>query len=140
MKPSPGASRESGVVVARIRGKGRGLMAGRRFGKDEVVMSNPVLVIPAEDWQALQETILADYCFIWHDHGEDAALALGLGSLLNHSYWPNVICQKRLRERVLEFVALHDIEEGEEITLNYHGDPGSREELHFEVKDRGVSK
>ncbi len=133
--PSGAAGEAAALVVARIPGKGRGLIAGRRFVKDQVVMRNPVLLIPRGDWELLQETVLMDYCFIWHDEPEDGAVALGLGSLLNHSYSPNVISQKRLRERVIEFIALHDIEEGEEVTLNYHGDPDSTEPLHFKVKD-----
>ena len=131
---APSAVAGDALVVARIPGKGRGLIAGRSFQEDEVIMRNPVLVIPPDDWDLVQATILVDYCFIWHDDSEDAAVALGLGSLLNHSYSPNVISQKRLRDRVIEFIALRDIEEGEEVTLNYHGEPDSREALHFKVR------
>jgi SET domain-containing protein len=118
-----------------LRGKGRGVIAGRRFGKDELIERDPVIVIPPEEWVLLQETVLADYCFFWREGADDVAVALGHGSLLNHSYSPNAISVRHLRQRVIDFVALRDIEEGEEITLNYHGDPESQDPVSFDVKD-----
>ena len=60
------------------------------------------------------------------------AVALGYGSLYNHSYTPNAHyvdvdqCRKR-------FVALRDIEAGEEITINYNAVPDDRSDVGFEV-------
>lgn len=123
------------LQVRSIRAKGRGVIAGRRFAKDELIERDSVIVVPPEDWALLQETVLSEYCFFWHDGAEDVAVALGHGSLLNHSYSPNAICVKQLRKRAIDFVALRDIERGEEITINYHGDPEAQDPVGFEVRD-----
>ncbi len=121
--------------VRSIPAKGRGIIAGRRFSEGELIERDPVIVVPAEDWALVQDTVISEFCFAWHDRSDDVAVALGHCSLLNHSYSPNAISVKHVRKRVIDFVALCDIEEGEEITLNYHGDPESREPLSFDVRD-----
>ncbi|MGH9224742.1 MAG: SET domain-containing protein-lysine N-methyltransferase, partial [Acidimicrobiales bacterium] len=74
------------------------------------------------------------YCFSWRDGTDDTAVALGVCSLLNHSYTPNVYSQRHLRERVLEFLALRDIAEGEELTMNYNGEPDNQTPMQFTVR------
>lgn len=120
--------------VVSVRGKGRGVVAARRFAEREVVERDPVLVIPAGDWPHLQQTVVSKYCFLWHEGRDEAAVALGYGSLFNHAYTPNVMAQIHLRERVIEFVAVRDIAEGEEITLNYNGDPDATGPVGFRVR------
>ena len=121
-------------MVVSIRGKGRGVRAGRRLEEGEILERAHVVVIPSDDWLRVQETILANYCFEWREGSGDVAVALGKASFLNHSYSPNVFSRKRLRERVIEFVALRDIERGEEVTHNYNGEPSSREPVDFKVR------
>ena len=123
------------VRVARIAGKGRGVVADRRLAEGDVIDRAPVIVIPASDWPLIQETVVSRFCFCWRDGADDTAVALGIGSLMNHSYSPNAFSQRRIRERVMEFIALRDIEEGEEITLNYNGDPEGRDPVGFTVRD-----
>lgn len=119
--------------VVSVAGKGRGVVAARRFAEREVVERDPVLVIPAGDWPHLQRTVVSKYCFLWHEGRDEAAVALGYGSLFNHAYTPNVKAQIHLRERVIEFVAVRDIAEGEEITLNYNGEPDATGPVGFRV-------
>ena len=132
---SSGATGPFGPLRVRtIRGKGRGIIAGRRFAEGEVIERNPVIVIPDHEWALVGESVLSAFCFSWGNGAEDTAIALGHGSLLNHSYQPNVFAQLRIRQRQIEFVALRDIEEGEEITLNYNGDPDNTDEVGFPVR------
>lgn len=119
--------------VVPVRGKGRGLVAGRRFVRGEVVDAAPVVVIPAREWELIQSTVVGRFCFGWNDDTGSVAVALSRVSLLNHSYTPNVAAEKHLRRRVIVFVALRDIEPGEELTLNYNGDPRSRASVGFAV-------
>jgi uncharacterized protein len=123
----------SDLLVRTVRGKGRGLFAGRRFLEDEVIERAPVIIVPNEQFDFLAETVVSSYCFSWGKN-DDAAIPLGLCSLLNHSYTPNAYAQLRVRDRVIEFLALRQIEEGEEITLNYNGDPDNRTPLDFPVR------
>lgn len=120
--------------MASVRGKGRGLIAARRIPAGEVIERAPVMVAPGEQWPSLVETVFARYCFSWRDGTDDTALALGLCSLINHSYSPNVYSQRHVRERVIEFIALWDIEEGDELTMNYNGEPDDQAPVAFTVR------
>ena len=62
----------------------------------------------------------------------EAALALGYGSLYNHSYRPNARYVD-LGDRTKLFTAIWDIAAGEEITVNYNGEPGDETPVGFEV-------
>ena len=121
--------------VARVPGKGRGVLAGRTFGEGEVVDAAPVVVVPAAQWAHLGRTTMRHYCFLWDDDAGSVAVALGRASLFNHSYTPNVQTEKRVRDKVIVFTALRDIDAGEELTINYNGDADCRDPVGFEVRD-----
>lgn len=124
------------VEVKRIRGKGRGVFARRAIGKGEVFEICPVLILPAGSLED-DETGLTNYVFEW---GKDRlALAMGYGSLYNHSYQPNARYDDVRQGKA--FSALREIEQGEEITVNYNGDPGDNTEVWFDlVKEAGISR
>ena len=46
-------------------------------------------------------------------------MPLGLGMLYNHSAAPNAVALRHLEQALVEFVALRDIQAGEEITHRY---------------------
>ena len=121
------------LQIRSVRGKGRGIFAGRRFAAEELLERAPVLVIPNEEWDLVGASVVASYCFTW-GKADDAAIPLGRASLFNHSYTPNAYAQIHLRDKVIEFLALRDIEAGEEITLNYNGDPDNGTEMSFQVR------
>ncbi|MDJ0340705.1 SET domain-containing protein-lysine N-methyltransferase [Streptomyces sp. H10-C2] len=58
-----------------------------------------------------------------------AAIALGYGSLYNHSALPRARYHKNFPAGVVEFVAAHDIAAGCEITVDYTD--GGTNELWF---------
>ena len=121
------------VEVKRARGKGRGGFARRPIRKGEVIERVPVLVLEEEDYRKEMDTrILAGYVFAW---GEGTiALALGYGSLYNHSYKPNARYQD-VAPTTKQFVALRDIKPGEEVTVNYNGSPRSRAKVWFSLAE-----
>jgi hypothetical protein len=105
------------IEVKRIPGKGRGVFALRRFRKGEVIERVPVLVLPANTLEeGPADSRLADYCFVW-GRGT-VALALGYGSLYNHSYRPNARYDDTGPQTKV-FSAIREIEPGEEITEDY---------------------
>ena len=59
-------------------------------------------------------------------------LQLGYGSLYNHSYEPNARYDDRAPATKV-FTALRDIRAGEEITVNYGGEPDSEAAVEFDV-------
>ena len=119
------------IQVKRVKGKGRGVFARRVIRRGEVIERVPVLVLPVEEVKNASDwTGLARYCFHWGKG--TVALALGYGSLYNHSYDPNARYDD-VAPQVKEFTALRDIAPGEEITVNYNGKPRSRTAVWFEV-------
>src|SRR3954462_9837444 len=108
------------IAVQHFPGKGRGVVARRAFTAGETIERPPVLLVPASEAPLIRDTRLAHYYFEWGDDYKQAAIALGYGSLYNHSYTPNARYEFREAEECLEFIALRDIEAGEEITINYN--------------------
>lgn len=112
--------------------KGRGVFATRTMVTGTLIESCPVIVVPANERVHIDQTILYNYYFSWGAELADAAIALGYGSLYNHSYGPNAKYVKDLKAGVVELVAIRDIVAGEEITVNYGGSPDSCKPLWFE--------
>lgn len=118
------------IAIGHTNGKGRGVFAKKHFGTGEVIEQAPVIIIQHEQWELIEKTTFYNYCYDW---GDDAALALGYGSLYNHSYYPNAIYVKKYEDASVEFVALRDIEPDEEITINYNSSPSDVSPLWFDI-------
>lgn len=111
---------------------GTGVFTTVDRAEGEVVERAPVLVIPADEWDVLSETSLAGYVWGWGDEG-DTAIALGHANLVNHSYEPNCRYEHDLDDGVVELVTLRPVAAGEELTINYNGDPDDDGPLWFDV-------
>ncbi len=123
------------LVVCPVEGKGRGVRATRAFVRYEVVESASVLVLSAEDWSAIEGTILGQYAFRWGDGGDERALALSIASFFNHSFTPNTCPKLRLDDLRIDFLAMDPIAEGDELTFNYNGRPSDGSPLWFVAED-----
>ncbi len=110
---------------------GRGVFTSEPIPGGSLIEICPVIVIPEREVDVIHHTELHDYYFVWGEENEQAAIALGYGSLYNHSFKPCAEFILDLDNRTIEVIALRDINPGEEITLNYHGDPDCRDELWF---------
>lgn len=116
----------SDLQIGDSPGKGKGVFAGRRFVAGEVLARDPVLPFEGE-----LPPGLADYEFLWRTGV--GGVVLGYGSIYNHSYEPNARYDRDFDRREMVFSTLREITPGEEITINYNGDPQSREPLWFEL-------
>jgi SET domain-containing protein len=110
-----------------ITGKGRGVVSTGRFARGQVIERSPVIIVPAAEVPLVSQTVLNNYAYRWGD--DDLAIALGLGSLYNHSLQPNAHYRCVLEDRVVEIYALCDIAPGEEICLNYNGEVDDMTEI-----------
>ena len=117
------------LYVATRDAKGRGVYSSKKIQRDQVIERCEVLVIPEAETSLLDSTMLFNYYFCWGDDQNDGAIALGFGSIYNHSYTPNALYRIDLADQVLEFVALRDIPANEEITINYNGAPEDKSPL-----------
>lgn len=122
------------VRVVPIAGKGRGVIAQRPFAPGELIERAPVIVIGPGDWAQVEPTSLYDYAYAWGEAGDHAAYALGYGGLYNHSYTPNARYVRREPERELDIVCVRPVRVGEEICVNYNGDPDDQAPVWFDVK------
>jgi SET domain-containing protein len=131
------------IEVRRVenRGKGgRGVFAINDIAAGTMIERVPVLLIPknqvfAGTGEPSPSAAVSWYVFDWEGmtKREYVALALGYGSIYNHSYQPNARYRREPPD-VLEFVALRDIPAGEEILINYHGEPDDRRPVGFEIQ------
>jgi SET domain-containing protein len=119
------------IEVRQIRDKGRGVFARANIRKGTVIERVPVIVIPVQEvFGQPARSKLADYVFKWER--DTVVIALGYGSLYNHSYRPNARFYDDGRLTQV-FAAIRDIASGQEITVNYNGPPGSRTRVDFPV-------
>jgi SET domain-containing protein len=124
--------------IAHFPGKGRGVLAAEAIRPGEVIEVAPVLVLTPREKPELGRPVLGEYSFEWGTGPDDDgpydihALALGYGALYNHAPTPNARYEHDYQLPALRFIALRDIAEGEEITINYHGETGDDEKLWFE--------
>ena len=119
------------IEVKRVQGKGRGVFARRLIREGEVIERVPVLVLPlAEINNGSGPTRLSGYCFEWRRG--TVAVALGYGSLYNHSYKPNARYDDESAQTKV-FTAIREIPAGEEITINYNGEPEDEAPVWFKV-------
>ena len=131
MREERPAERPFALRVGETLHAGRGVFACERIPAGSLIEECPVLESPEEDLVALMPTALGDYFFQWGPTRQQGALALGYGSLYNHSYDPSAGYVRKLESRTIQFLALRDIEAGEEITVNYNGSPEDRSPVWF---------
>jgi SET domain-containing protein len=100
-----------------ISKKGRGVFARTTIKKGTVIERVPVIAFHVEEIVgSTRHAKLAEYVFDWNKGM--VAIALGYGSLYNHSHRPNAefYSEGRLTQVLW---AIRDIDAGEEITIYY---------------------
>ncbi|MEM9547794.1 MAG: SET domain-containing protein [Bacteroidota bacterium] len=120
-----------GLYIAHSEGKGRGVFTSESIAQGEVIEICPVLIIPKAELPIIHKTFLHDYYFSWGENQEECAIALGFGSIYNHEIHANANFILDPFNQTIDIEAVKAIEAGEEITLNYHGEPGDERELWF---------
>ena len=116
------------IAKSKISKAGRGVFATQKIKKGEVIENCPVLVLPKKDYPIVKQTILRNYYFMWGK--ATCGICLGFGSIYNHSYDPNAIYKKKIKDELIQFITIRDIKKGEEITVNYnYGNPNDKSSL-----------
>lgn len=104
------------LEVKRFGRKGRGVVTSQPIKKGEHVETCHVVIVPQEQMEHLGRTSLYNYYFSW---GQNAAIALGFGSLYNHSENPNVEVTRDFKSKCLVMNATRNIRPDEELTISY---------------------
>lgn len=131
------------VEVRRVgeRGLGsRGVYATQTIAPGTVIEHSPVLVLPKNQVQgesdlAKRAAAISWYVFEWESVSKQPHVALGLGylSLYNHAVYSNATFERVWPDQ-MKIVAVQTIAAGEEVTINYLGDPGIAGDIGFDVK------
>jgi SET domain-containing protein len=108
---------------------GRGVRALRAIRAGHVIERCPVIVIPPDEMETIDETALYGYAYEWDD---GYAFALGYGSLYNHSSTPNAEWHRVDGDDVIEIIATTDIAAGDEVRFDYSRGTG---EVWFDPLD-----
>ncbi|KAF8650125.1 hypothetical protein AX16_005362 [Volvariella volvacea WC 439] len=108
----------TGCEIRYVPGKGRGVFASRRIAAGTAIEISPVLFFSKDEYEKYgRHTILDSYTFNWMDGR--MALALGLGSLFNHSTTPNVSYTRDNSTESIRYTTARCIEAGEELCIFY---------------------
>lgn len=105
---------------------GRGVYTSTNISEGDVIEVCPLIVLNVEDRAVVELSVLGQYVYEW-DQGNSittCALALGYGSLYNHSSEQhNAYYMHDERCQTIEIVAEKDIAAGSEILIDYGYEP-----------------
>lgn len=111
--------RAPGLYYAPSPIHGRGVFCSHPLTAGDVIEICPALVLPHEEIELLTRSELFGYYFLWGEQSDQCAIALGYGSLYNHSEDPNAVFEPDFTDDTIVFIAQRDISAGEEITVDY---------------------
>jgi SET domain-containing protein len=122
------------IITRRTLKKGLGVFALKDFKEGEIIESAPVLIFDTKGRKNLEKTLLSHYVYPWRST-RGAALVLGYGSIYNHSFSPNADWKQNFKTKCMVYRALRPIKKGEEVTVNYNGEPDDDKPIDwFEVE------
>ncbi len=120
------------LYIAPSQKGGRGVFTSEEIEEGSIIEICPVIVLAGEDTAKIHQTRLHDYYFLW---GQNAcAIALGYGSLYNHSSDSNADYYMDFERETIDVISTRPIQAGEEITVNYVDGGDQRTSLWFEEK------
>ena len=103
-------------MSVRPNNKGRGVYATRQILNGNLIETSPVILVH-DTKDVTKKSILNTITFEWTK--KISALALGYGSLFNHSLTPNARWVADRRRKAILFFAIRGIAAGEEVTFFY---------------------
>lgn len=107
--------------------KGLGVIADEDIEKGSTIEVVPLLLMSMKEFDLIKQTKLYYYFFEYTNN--HFAIALGYGSLYNHSFMPNARYLYSYKNKQLIVKAIKDIKKGEEIYFNYNYYPDDQTPL-----------
>jgi len=112
--------------------KKRCVFSANNIQKGEIIELCPVILLDSEDTQVIHKTRLHNYYFVWDLAAKTSAIALGYGSLYNHSEEANADFEILPDDMMIKIYATRDLVAGEEICIDYMGLKDGSLKLWFE--------
>lgn len=119
------------IYVANSAIHGRGVFTAEPLSAGDIIEICPVIVLPPEQLTIIHNSKLHDYYFLWGPDQDRPAIALGYGSIYNHAYEANANYRFDYVNNTIDFFAVKPIAAGEEITVNYNGEPNNTQPVWF---------
>jgi SET domain-containing protein len=113
------------IFIKKDPKKGRGVFATDKINKGELIESCHLILMDLHDVTGTLEGYVYQYS------RDKAAVALGNGSLLNHSDEANSEFHFDYRKKMLVIEARRDILPGEEVTINYRYTPQDKKRFNI---------
>ena len=121
------------IFIKETKDKGRGVFAGKDIEVGEIIEICPVLRVPEDQSVFMDGTVIDSHWFEAGDIEDTYLVALGFGSLYNHSYRPNAYYVIYEEINLICYYARRKIRKGREIIVNYNGDPLDQTIVGFDV-------
>lgn len=104
----------SNVIVKDTETMGRGVFTTKLIPKDTTILVHAIILSSSD--KGFDR-------FTYHYDNHQSAIALGIGTLINHSTDPN--CEAILDDdtKTMEFKAIKNIKKGEQLFVDYGYDP-----------------
>ena len=119
--------------------KGRGAFSKKSIKKGTIIDVAFVVPIPNKEYKKVRKTILYNYCYLWEDPEHmpafKNAITLSVSQFINHSYDPNLKYLYDYENKAIEFSAIKDISQGEELTVNYNGLVDDKSPMWFDIEE-----
>ncbi|MBL0056322.1 MAG: SET domain-containing protein-lysine N-methyltransferase [Chitinophagaceae bacterium] len=110
---------------------GRGVFTTRSFKPGEVIERAPLVLLNTNDSEFLADSSLYHYYFMVENPKTPVAFGFGFSSLYNHAFPSNARYRIDLDRELIIITAHRPIRAGEEVTINYHGDPEDGSPVSF---------
>ena len=108
------------VAISSIHG--RGVFAQHTIQLGTIIEECPVIKMKLQEMTVRKHMLLNYYAFMIDDQHEYTGIALGYGSLYNHSDNCNATYYYDKEKELMIFEAIQPIAKNQEITINYLGD------------------
>ena len=113
--------------------KGRGVYTSKDISPGDLIEICYVVKIPEAELSLVNSTVLYEYYFEWSEKGYGACIALGFGSIYNHSSNPNAETFTDFDDNTIKFYCTKKIPSSSEILIDYTGGKRSKGQLWFDV-------
>ena len=122
------------VYVSSSKNRGRAVYTNKALEANMVIEIAAVIVMSVKDRKLLDQTLLHDYIFEWGVQKNQCCMALGYVSLYNHSYHSNCTYDMDFKKKIITIMTTRKIKKGEELFINYNGDPDKKTPVWFDAK------
>ena len=107
------------IVLKESPTHGLGVFSSKKISKGEIIEECPFLAFPQSKNEKVPVFSNYTFCFPRGEIWTKNALVMGYGSYYNHSETPNVEWFTKNELGLFVFVAIDDVEEGQELFINY---------------------